>query len=169
MSILGRLIVAAVVLVATAAAQCPTDFFQSGTGCFGIIDLPGVNMTWQECRDDCQAISSAEWTVDLASFDDCDDLETFSQTWREVGGSYPTHPYMWMGVHKVNDNWQTVEGQPISLQNPMWEIGHPHTMGVAVFLDDIEISQGLSTHGRLYWHCSMGTFEHHSRCLCRAR
>lgn len=68
-----------------AAAQCPADFFQSGSGCFGIVDQPGLNMTWDECRSYCQAYSSAEWTVDLASFDDCYDLETFCQTWRDVG------------------------------------------------------------------------------------
>lgn len=68
-----------------AAGQCPTDFFQSGSGCFGIVDQPGVNMTWDECRTSCQAYSSAEWAVDLASFDDCADMETFSQTWQDVG------------------------------------------------------------------------------------
>lgn len=76
---------------------------------------------------------------------------------------------MWIGVQKVDGNWQSVDGTPVTLQNMMWHEGHPHDMSVNVFLMDITMVTGVNSFGRLYYSCSMGIYEHHSRCLCRAK
>lgn len=68
-------------------AQCPELFFPSGTGCFTVVDDPGRNMTWDECRQECQARGSVDLLVDLATFQKAEELETFSQTWMEISRS----------------------------------------------------------------------------------
>lgn len=166
MSLLHKVIIAS--LAAFVAAQCPTDFFESGGRCFSVIDKPGVNMTWEECRGFCQLLSEGEFTSDLAYFDTTEELEVFSTTWLDVSQTVPDHPYMWIGVHKMDGNWQTLDGSPITLQNLMWHTGHPHDMGINAFLEDISKTTGIDSYGRLYMSCSMGVYEHHSRCLCRA-
>ncbi|XP_071538982.1 uncharacterized protein [Panulirus ornatus] len=166
MSLLARLVLATV--VASVAAQCPTGFFEAGGGCFGVIDQQGVDLTWDDCRKLCQDLSTSEFHVDLATFDDAEQLEAFSTAWLVIGATYDPDPYMWIGVEKVGEEWQTVDGRSVSLQTNMWLVGHPHDMGTAVFLSDVTLDTGENSYGRQYFHCSMGIFEHHSRCLCRA-
>ena len=75
---------------------------------------------------------------------------------------------MWIGVHKMDAQWVTLDGTHITLQNLMWHVGHPHDMGTNAFLEDITRTTGENSYGRLYMSCSMGVHEHHSRCLCEA-
>nr|ADH53777.1 C-type lectin receptor protein [Eriocheir sinensis] len=167
MSLLHQLIF--VSLAAFAAAQCPGDFFVSNGNCFSVIDMPGVNMTWDECRLACKAKDGGELNSDLATFDTAEELEAFSITWLDESQNYNPDPNMWIGVEKIDGNWETIEGNPVSFQNPMWQEGHPHEMGERVFLQDITLANGINSFGRLCFHCSMGIYEHHSRCLCRAK
>ncbi|XP_050736544.1 uncharacterized protein LOC127008441 [Eriocheir sinensis] len=167
MSLLHQLIIAS--LAAFVAAQCPGDFFESGGRCYSVIDAPGVNMTWDECRTACQAKDGAELSTDLATFETAEELEVFAITWLEESQNYPKDPNMWIGAEKVDGNWQTIDGVPVTHQNVMWQESHPHDMGAKVFLQDITIANGINSFGRLYYHCSMGLYEHHSRCLCRAK
>ncbi|KAK8401187.1 hypothetical protein O3P69_002745 [Scylla paramamosain] len=166
MSLLQQIIIAS--LAAFVAAQCPSNFFESGGHCFSVIDKPGVNMTWEECRGLCELEGEGEWKVDLAVFDNAEQLEAFSITWLEISNTLPEHPYMWIGVHKVDGQWVSLDGTHITHQNLMWHVGHPHDMGINTFLEDITRTTGENSYGRLYMSCSMGVHEHHSRCLCEA-
>ena len=71
-------------LLPSTAANCPPNFFESGGLCFSVIDKPGVNMTWDECRGLCEKEAEGEWKADLAVFDNAEELETFSITWLEI-------------------------------------------------------------------------------------
>ncbi|KAG7173984.1 uncharacterized protein LOC121859860 [Homarus americanus] len=167
MSLLTQVILATV--VAFVGAQCPSDFFEAGGGCFAVIDQPGTNLTWDGCRKLCQDLTTTEWGVDLATFDDAEQLEAFSFTWLTAGAAYDPYPYMWIGVSKVDGEWEMLGGKPVSLQSNMWLPGHPHEMGTVVFLDDITLESGEESYGRQYFHCSMGSIAHRERCLCRAQ
>ncbi|KAG0715832.1 hypothetical protein GWK47_011034 [Chionoecetes opilio] len=168
MSLLHQVIVAS--LAAFVAAQCPMDFFESGGRCYSVIDKPGVNMTWEECRGFCVLKGEGgEMATDLATFDNAEQLEAFSITWLDISQTIPEHPYMWIGAHKMDGEWMTLDGTKITLQNLMWHVGHPHDMGINVFLEDISKTTGDNSYGRLYYSCTMGMHEHHSRCLCGAK
>ncbi|XP_045123584.1 uncharacterized protein LOC123511620, partial [Portunus trituberculatus] len=151
------------------AANCPPKFSESGGLCLSVIDKPRVNMTWEECRGLCEKEAEGEWKADLAVFGNAEELEAFSITWLEISNTLPDHPYMWIGVHKMDGQWVTLDGTHITLQNLMWHVGHPHDMGTNAFLEDITRTTGENSYGRLYMSCSMGVHEHHSRCLCEAK
>ncbi|TOF85800.1 hypothetical protein CGJ15_25565, partial [Vibrio parahaemolyticus] len=164
MSLLAQVILASA--VALAASQCPDEFFEAGSGCYAVIDEPGQNITWSQCRSLCQELNADS---DLATFDNAEQLAAFSLAWLTEGASYEDYPYMWIGVSKVDGEWQSLDGKPVSLQSDMWGEGHPHEMGTSAFLIDVTMANGIESYGRQYYHCSMGTFEFHRRCLCRSQ
>ncbi|XP_045621121.1 C-type lectin domain family 4 member D [Procambarus clarkii] len=167
MSLLTQVILASA--LALAASQCPSEFFEAGTNCYAVIDEPGSNITWSECRTLCQGLAFDAWSVDLATFDNAEQLEAFSIAWLTETANYDPYPYMWIGVSKVDGAWQSLDGTPLSLQSNMWGQGHPHEMGMTAFLDDVTMANDEESYGRQYFHCSMGMYEYHRRCLCRAQ
>ncbi|KAK8372463.1 hypothetical protein O3P69_012544 [Scylla paramamosain] len=167
MSLLQQVIIAS--LAVFVAAQCPSDFFESEGLCFNVIDKPGQNLTWEECRILCEIEDEGEWKSDLAVFDNAEELEAFSITWLEISNTLPEHPYMWMGVHKKDEHWFTLDGTHITHQNLMWRVGYPHETGTHAFLEDITKTTGENSYGRLYMRTTiLGEHEHNSRCLCEA-
>lgn len=49
------------------------------------IDQQGVDLTWEDSRKLCQDLSTSEWQVDLATFDNAEQLEAFSTAWLVIG------------------------------------------------------------------------------------
>ncbi|MPC46223.1 hypothetical protein E2C01_039937 [Portunus trituberculatus] len=149
-------------------AQCPSNFFESEGLCFNVIDRPGENMTWAECRILCEVEGEGQWKSDLAVFDNAEELEAFSITWLEISNEYVDHPYMWIGVHKKDGHWVTLDGTHITHQNLMWHMGYPHETGIHAFLEDITDTTGVNSYGRLYMSSTiLGEHEHNSRCLLK--
>ncbi|XP_045123233.1 uncharacterized protein LOC123511427 [Portunus trituberculatus] len=167
MSLLQQIIIAS--LAAFMAAACPPNFFESEGLCFNVIDKPGEDMTWEECRGLCEKEAEGEWKADLAVFDNAEELEEFSITWLEISNEYSDHPYMWIGVHKMDGHWVTLDGTHITEQNLMWHVGYPHESGAHAFLEDVTETTGINSYGRLYMSSTIvGEHEHNSRCLCEA-
>ncbi|XP_045123239.1 uncharacterized protein LOC123511434 isoform X1 [Portunus trituberculatus] len=167
MSLLQQIIIAS--LAAFVAAQCPSNFFESGGHCFSVIDKPGVNMTWEECRGLCELEGEGEWKADLAVFDNAEQLEAFSITWLEISNEYSDHPYMWIGVHKMDGHWVTLDGTHITEQNLMWHVGFPHESGAHTFLEDVTKTTGINSYERLYMSSTIvSEHEHNSSCLGEA-
>ncbi|XP_045108683.1 uncharacterized protein LOC123503205, partial [Portunus trituberculatus] len=82
---------------------------------------------------------------------------------------YVDHPYMWIGVHKKDGHWVTLDGTHITHQNLMWHMGYPHETGIHAFLEDVTDTTGINSYGRLYMSSTiLGEHEHNSRCLCEA-
>ena len=82
---------------------------------------------------------------------------------------YPDHPYMWIGVRKMDGHWVSLDGTHITEQNLMWHVGFPHETGAHAFLEDVTETTGINSYGRLYMSSTVvGEHEHNSRCLCEA-
>ncbi|XP_071538981.1 uncharacterized protein [Panulirus ornatus] len=153
-----------------AGAECPTGFFSALDGCFLVGEQEGggpTNLGWQAARDRCTALFRGGWTIDLATFDSVAQLESVSQSWAVIGGSFDyEYPYMWVGIHKVGDQFLGVDGKSVSSSSYIWQVAHPRLENQFVYLDDVTLSTGQNSFGRLYAVSSPSTVVR--RYMCRA-
>ncbi|XP_068231944.1 C-type lectin 1-like [Palaemon carinicauda] len=154
--------------IVVSGLECPPEYFEAGNGCFAVFDQPSpaqTDLTWDEARALCQAQEYPGWSCDLATFDGTEQLEAVSEVWSFLSdGAYP---YMWVGISRHSGKWQYVDGRPISLTSNIWRESHPHDMNMHVYLDDVSLSTGVDSYGRLYASCTMG--EVMRRYMCRAK
>ncbi|KAK7065304.1 hypothetical protein SK128_017126 [Halocaridina rubra] len=137
------------------AQQCPPEFWPAGGGCFGVFG-GAQDMQWPEARQYCQDMIIPGWSADLAYFDDTTQFEAVAQAYQNVSSG--TYPFMWVGIIRVDGQWQYVDGSPIPTSANIWSVGHPHDMNMHVYLDDVTISTAQHSWGRLYATCTSGDF-----------
>ncbi|KAK7065303.1 hypothetical protein SK128_017125 [Halocaridina rubra] len=161
-------ILASILLVTLAnAISCPADFFEAGNGCFAVYDQPSAGATdlqWPEARTLCQGLAEPGWDVDLATFDNTEQLEAVSAAWAAISDGI--YPYMWIGITRHSGEWQYIDGRTIPMTSNIWQEGHPHDMNMHVYLNDVTLATGQNSWGRLYAACTSADMLR--RYMCRA-
>ncbi|KAG7173983.1 uncharacterized protein LOC121859859 [Homarus americanus] len=159
-----------VALCVATGEECPPGFFEAGGGCFHVGEQESVGPTmldWEAARALCVNLVHKGWLVDLATFDSTDQLEGVSEQWSLIADKYDyEYPYMWVGIHKAEDQYVGVDGQAVSLFSNLWREGHPLEENEFAYLNDVTLTSAYS-YGRLYVVSSPPAVIR--RCMCRAK
>ncbi|XP_053631623.2 snaclec 3 [Cherax quadricarinatus] len=103
-------------------AACHDSFVSLGGGCFHFNE--DLWLDWYDARFYCQNLGTSEFTSDLASVDDCDQLTAirnhivseYGPLWHWLGGTDAAQ----------EDNWYWVTGGSVPRDLPFWYPDHPY-------------------------------------------